>query len=86
MVVYLIWSLNFTGFAPNVHPLDHSRNNAFDSEEDWESEANHVPFSIGGDPYQEQMTAYDIIEEFHLELERKACSNVPPEPTDDMSK
>ena len=86
MVVCLILSLNLTGFAPNVHPLNHSGNDVFDSEEDWESEANHFPFSIGGNPYQEQMTAYDIIEEFHLELERKACSNVSPEPTDDRSK
>lgn len=87
MVVYLILFFKFAGFAPSVQQVDHSQNNVFDSAEDWESEANHVAFSISGDPLQqEQMTAYDAIEEFNEELLRKTC-NVPAEPpVVDMSK
>ena len=86
MVVYLILFLKFAGSSPNVQPVDHSQNNVFDSAEDWESEANHVAFSISGDPLQqEQMTAYDAIEEFNEELLRRA-SNVPSETPVDMSK
>ena len=85
IILYGFIQLSLTGFAPNVHQLDHSQNNTFDSAEDWESEANHVGFSISGDLLQSQeRSAYDVIDDFHEELERKTSNFV--EPPVDMSK
>ena len=58
--------------APNVQLLNHEGSNVFNSEEDWESEANHVGFSIGGDTHLDQeRTAYDVIQQYHDQLEEK---------------
>ncbi|CAB3980852.1 Hypothetical predicted protein [Paramuricea clavata] len=69
--------------APNVHPLNNDLNGVFNSEEDWESEANHVGFSISGDAYMEPArTAYDEIEIYHDQLEEQNVEEQRLQPTD----
>jgi hypothetical protein len=69
--------------APNVHPLNNDSNGVFNSEEDWESEANHVGFSISGDAYMEPArTAYDEIEVYHDQLEEQNVEEQRLQPTD----
>jgi hypothetical protein len=66
-----------------VPPLQHDTDSVFNPTEDWESEANHEGFSIGGDAHMEpDRTAYDVIEEFHDQLEEKTLEEQGTQPTD----